>query len=326
MPVLSKGLQKAIVAGASVTGLVLATVAHGQEMTGALGAWSTIQNLTFTLIDLDPTDGVTASMSFAQGVYGPGGHTIANAWTSLDTNSLGDQVSGLPLNNEFMLQTSQTSTQAGVFANTTVNENGMSSMATSTVLGGDAAAMATTRSQFNGIYSPSYPYTIWLSPNSQLVVSAFASTFAAVGTGCSDAHGYCGSAYADARIFGRRIEGDRIAEIFQSSFTSNAGLGGITFTDASRIPTGLVASHSGQLSITFTNDTAHAVSQHLTVETAAVVTAVPEPSTYALMALGLAFMVSAKKKRRPGMRQALVDFGQRSIHSLPRLVDTASDA
>lgn len=276
---------------------VLPTTAHAQQMNGAIGAWASIQNLSFSVIDLDVNDGVAASMSFAQGVYGPGGHTIANAWTSLDSNALGEQLSGLPLNTEFMLPTSHASSQDGVFASTTVTANGMSSSALATVLGAEGVAAASARSQFDGIYAPSYPYTIWLTPNTQLVVSALASTFATVGTGCSDPFGYCGSAYADARLVGRRIEDNRIAEHFVSAFTSNAGLGGLTFTDAARAPTVQSTGSSGLLSITFTNATAAAVSQHLTVETAAVVTAVPEPSTYALIGMGLALVVSARRKK-----------------------------
>lgn len=275
-----------------------APAVQAQEMNGALGAWATIQNLSFTVIDLDLNDGVAASMSFVDGVHGRGGHTYANAWTSLDSNGLGEQYSSLPLNTEFMPTASQTSSQAGVFANTTVSSNGMTSAATATVLGATGVAAATSRTQFDGIYAPSYPYTLWLTPNTQLMVSALASTFAAVGTGCGEAQGFCGSAFADARLIGRRIEGDRIAENFTSSFTSNAGLGGISFAEASRVPTSQLSAAGGLLSITFTNATAALMSQHLTVETSAVVTAVPEPSTYALMAMGVALV--ALRRRRHG--------------------------
>jgi hypothetical protein len=275
-----------------------------------LGGWSQISGLTLTVVDLDLNDGVAAAYWF-DGSTSSGdptlGYTNGLARTGLGGSNPNVMDSRIDSYANFLSPGFVSSAQNGTAAGVSVNSSGMQ---TSGAIALSGASFASTVRSATQPIPGGYPYTLWVTPNTQLVVTAVATTFAAVSTGCNwqVATSLCGSVHAEASLSGRVIDGGVVSEILSSKISSDAGSGAFYTYDQSGLPMFVTGPNADQfgplnlstsvLSITFTNNTTSARSEYLELESTVVAQAIPEPSTYALMIAGLAALSWAARRRR----------------------------
>jgi len=280
--------------------LALASPAHADTL---ISGSAQIGDFVFTLVDLDANDGITPAYWFDQAADGPRGYT--DGWARTGLPDAGLEQFDAHSQTTYLSQVALTSSRGGVSSTTTVSPSGLSSLGESSRLG--SAFLAAARSVTQPIPT-GYPYTMWITPNTQLTVSAFASTSAAVGTTCSWKWStLCGSAHAELSMIGRVIEDGHITQLLTSSLSSDAGLGQFITTGFDGLPLftvpyfddgghGIANSSAGTLSITFVNATAQPSSEYLQLDVGVFAQAVPEPSVWALTLAGLAAGVTLRRR------------------------------
>ena len=275
--------------------------AHAADV--AVAGTSFISGLTFTVIDLDPNDGIAASYRFDTVGGAPAGYTDALVNTGTGNGS----VQSVPFNSttNFLAPGIATSAQPGVVGSAQVGKSGIASEGAVTAFGAGVASTVRTATQDVSI---GFPFTLWLAPNTALVASAYASTTASVNGGCGVyPSGLCGSVHTEAIMTGRVVSGGVITDVLTSSISSDAGVGNfVTFgldglplfdTGLNAVNNGKKDKSSGLLSITFTNNSLFETSQYLQLDTVVAAQAVPEPGTYALMLAGLLGLGLAARRR-----------------------------
>lgn len=242
----------------------------------AMTATATLSNLTFTVTSLD---GGPAWFTIGTGPDDPGGSTWAQTmavWNGVDSSFDTQSVPGI------LAPLSLSSTVTGAAAQAEATFNSVSANAVVEGVAGYASG--------NTVVATSGG-TIHFSPNSTLVISADASSFAEVSEVCASTLG-CGEARAYVQLFGS---------------SSTTGGQNAAFTSYALTHKDDFDAQSDTLTLSFTNQDVES-NIYLLVSVLAWtqnlgpdhVLAVPEPGTYALMLGGLALIGwGARRSRRP---------------------------
>lgn len=267
----------------------------------------TISGLTFNLIDLDPTDGITPSVQFADMAWdAPVGQDRWTARVTTTTSTWPD--SGATIESDVQSQPGDHTklilpTQAGL-SNTA--GQGSAVIAASSILVSasstmDAAAAATGRSQSASASantgSPMFDYAIQydLSPNTAVRIQGQYDLSARVQA--EDAFGY-GTAQASFAMFATEWRTD--LEIYEHSAEDLAEAGLYGSPEDTR---------SGSFDFLLSNTSAKVRTQHLSVRTwagtslAGATIDVPEPTSIALLLAGLSVAsITATGRMRKGIQ------------------------
>lgn len=273
----------------------------------AVSGGSRIGGLQFTVVDLDLNDGIAAGYTFISGAQGPVGHSFARALTTAASDPPCPDCGWIDSTDGFLQPLSKASLGTDMHASLSIAASGIEAAGSTHQPGSSLLAIGYSRASS----PPAASFPLLLTANTQLVVTALADTFATVSTGCAwEPAGLCGDVRAQAELSGRMmlpgagtqsatltsVAGEHLLHPFVDAFGQP-----IIVWDA---PTGYGPSDTDQsfLSITLSNPTALSVGAYLQLDAVLVATAVPEPATYALLAMGLGMLALAARRRAAGRR------------------------
>lgn len=294
----------------------LSAVAGVSSAFASASSSADISNLTFSLIDLDPTDGVAPSFQFlSTGTYAGSyatqvsGSVQNNAGPYSSANfTVGDVTTFADLKHTEVIPGVTISAAAGQYF---LNVSGSAQSASTSYNGA-----ATTQSGSSYYYPPSL-VGLQLSANTALIITADAATQAAATNSCTNT-GYYGnceqaSATVSMQLTGPALSGGTGGQSSSASLSSSVtGSGGYYtyvydpvhgyYTNVYHAPDGSPLSQAAakKLSVSFVNNSSAnevaSFSASVSV-TGSAVTAVPEPSTFALVGLGLGFAGFLARRR-----------------------------
>ncbi len=271
----------------NITAIAIATALFGQSAYAApqVSASSVVNNLQFSLIDIDLTDGVLPSFSYLSG--SSSATASANSPMFSDYSSSTARNTALPYMSKVAATADgQAQGVASVFA------NGVS--ASGYAIGAQSSFSATS----NAINS-SGNGRILLTPNSILKITGNLSTFASAST---DNPGYyyyynSGSAYASANI---SLNYSYYSNGTSTSSSSNASSTSQAYPYSYYYPQGRTSSDNKAFTMFFVNTSNTAQTAYLNINanvSGNMVSSVPEGETWALALAGLAVAGTVVRRR-----------------------------
>lgn len=250
----------------------------------------TLSGLTFSLVDLDPTDGVAPSMQVLDGdLRWESVAELQSKW-STPPSGIVDVSQSQPINSQSLLMPAQARVGAPSWQSSA--EITASSIAASASTTMDAATAQTGESQSASAYTSlieGRPIRYTLSANTALLVEGRYDLSATVKADESVGYGYAGSYFA---LLGQTLspDGEWLDHVLED------------YIEVWALPG--TESKSDAIHFMLANDSAASQTQQLTLTTATnvsvtgLVSEVPEPAFMSLMLAGLGVIGIAAKSRR----------------------------